>query len=57
LKEKNVNYKIITPFSNNYPFNSLEIDILLKLVALKFAVIKGLNPDNPKGLSKVTHTI
>lgn len=57
LKEKNVDYKIITPFSNNYPFNSLEIDILLKLVALKFAVIRGLNPDNPKGLTKVTHTI
>jgi len=57
LKEKKVNYIVVTPISNNYPFNSLEIDILMKLVALKFAVIKGLNPDNPKGLSKITHTI
>lgn len=56
LKEKKVNYIVIKPFSNNYPFNSLSVDVFLKLFALKIAVKKGLDPDKPQGLSKVTHT-
>jgi len=57
LKEKKINYAVFHPFSNNYPFNSLEIDVLTKIIALKFSVLKGLNPDNPKGLTKITYTI
>jgi glucosamine--fructose-6-phosphate aminotransferase (isomerizing) len=57
LQEKRVNYIILEPFSDNYPFNALETDVFLKLTALKLAVKKGLNPDNPKGLSKVTYTL
>lgn len=57
LIERKVNYIIVKPFSNNYPFNSIETDVFMKLVALKLADIKGLDPDNPKGLKKVTHTI
>lgn len=56
LMEKNVRYLIIKPFSNNYPFNSLAVDVFMKLFALKIATEKGLNPDKPQGLSKVTHT-
>jgi glucosamine--fructose-6-phosphate aminotransferase (isomerizing) len=57
LEEKKVNYIIIDPFSANYPFNALETDVFIKLIALKLAFIKGLNPDRPKGLSKVTYTV
>jgi len=28
----------------------------MKLTALNLALAKGLNPDNPKGLNKVTQT-
>ncbi|MCX7647168.1 MAG: hypothetical protein N2Z60_01015 [Elusimicrobiales bacterium] len=44
-------------FSADYPFNALDMDVFIKLVAVKLAVLKGLNPDNPKGLSKVTYTV
>ncbi len=57
LEEKKVKYIILIPFSNNYPFNSLAMDVFMKLTALKIATLRGLNPDNPKGLSKVTYTI
>lgn len=57
LKEKKVRYLILYPFSSNYPFNALSVDVFMKLVALKLSVKKGLNPDNPAGLSKVTRTI
>lgn len=56
LKEKSVKYLIIKPFSNNYPFNALGVDVFIKLIALNLATKKGLNPDTPAGLSKVTHT-
>jgi glucosamine 6-phosphate synthetase-like amidotransferase/phosphosugar isomerase protein len=31
--------------------------ILLQMIACKFAIKNGFNPDSPKGLSKVTLTI
>jgi hypothetical protein len=40
----------------SYPLNSLALDVLIKLIALKYACQSGLNPDSPKGLSKVTQT-
>ncbi|MEF3280948.1 MAG: SIS domain-containing protein [Elusimicrobiota bacterium] len=57
LDERGIKYIILTPFSENYPFNALSMDVFIKLCALKIAVTKGLNPDNPKGLKKVTYTI
>lgn len=56
LKEKKVRYLIIKPFSDNYPFNAIGVDIFLKLLSLYIACQKGLDPDKPQGLSKITHT-
>jgi len=57
LEERQTPLKIIYPFYNDYPFNALITDIFIKLVAVKFASSIGINPDIPKGLSKVTFTI
>ncbi len=57
LKERKTSFKVIYPFSQNYPANALLTDIFLKLCALKHACERGINPDSPKGLSKVTKTI
>ncbi|MEW5951408.1 MAG: SIS domain-containing protein [Elusimicrobia bacterium] len=57
LKERKTPYKILNPFCDSYPFNALLTDIFLKLCALKHACERGINPDYPKGLSKVTKTI
>ncbi len=57
LNEKKINYIVLPAFSTDYPFNALDMDVFIKLVAVKLAVLKGLNPDNPKGLSKVTYTV
>lgn len=57
LKEKKIKYLVLTPFSDDYPFNSLDMDVFIKLLALRISVLKGLNPDNPKGLSKITYTV
>lgn len=56
LKEKKVRYMFLTPFSDDYPFNALSVDVFIKLLAFELSLVKGLNPDNPKGLSKITHT-
>jgi len=56
LKERSTAYHIITPAGGEYPFNSIITDIELKIAALLLAVEKGLNPDSPKGLKKVTET-
>ncbi len=56
LDEKKVLWCVIKPFSDNYPFNALAVDVFMKLLAVYISVKKGLNPDNPAGLSKVTHT-
>jgi len=39
------------------PFDRLLTDIKLKILALNLSLSKGLNPDSPKGLAKVTPTI
>ncbi len=57
LKERKTPYKVIYPFASIYPFNAILTDIFLKLCALKHACERGINPDSPKGLSKVTKTI
>jgi len=56
LKLRKTAYEIIIPNIGKYPFNCLLVDIKMKLLALKLALKKGLNPDNPKGLNKVTDT-
>lgn len=57
LKERKTFFKVIYPFTKSYPTNAILTDIFLKLCALKHACEKGLNPDSPKGLLKVTKTI
>ena len=39
----------------NLNFNCLPVDIRMKMLACAFP-LEGLNPDNPKGLNKVTQT-
>ncbi|MGC8866876.1 MAG: SIS domain-containing protein [Elusimicrobiales bacterium] len=56
LSIRKVCWCAVKPFSDNYPFNTLAVDVFMKLVALYVSVKKGLNPDNPVGLSKITYT-
>ena len=56
LKLRKTPYEIIIPNIGKYPFNCLLVDIKMKLLALRLALKKGFNPDNPKGLKKVTDT-
>ena len=56
LKERKTPYRVIAPEKGKFPFNCLLADIEMKLTALHLAAAKGLNPDNPKGLKKVTRT-
>ena len=57
LKVRKTPYEIVIANIGKYPFNCLLVDIKMKLLALKLALKKGLNPDNPKGLNKVTDTL
>ncbi len=56
LNDRNTPYHVIAPEKGKFPFNCLLADIEIKLIALHLAIAKGLNPDNPKGLNKVTQT-
>ena len=56
LNDRKTPYCVIAPAKGKFPFNCLLADIEIKLVALHLALAKGLNPDNPKGLNKVTQT-
>ena len=56
LDERKTPYCVIAPEKGRFPFNCLLADIEIKLIALHLAAAKGLNPDNPKGLNKVTQT-
>ena len=56
LKERGTPYRVVTQKKGRFPFNCLLTDIKLKLLALNLALSRGLNPDNPKGLKKVTRT-
>jgi glucosamine--fructose-6-phosphate aminotransferase (isomerizing) len=48
--------RIVKQGRGKFPFNCLLTDIELKLLALNLALSRGLNPDNPKGLKKITLT-
>jgi len=56
LNDRGTPYCVIAPAKGVFPFNCLLADIEIKLIALHLALAKGLNPDNPKGLNKVTQT-
>ncbi|MBI4655350.1 MAG: SIS domain-containing protein [Elusimicrobia bacterium] len=56
LRRRSTPYIEIHPPAGNFPFNCLFTDVRLKILALKLALEKGLNPDYPEGLKKVTET-
>ncbi|HNW44705.1 MAG TPA: SIS domain-containing protein [Elusimicrobiales bacterium] len=56
LDERGTPYRVVAQKRGKYPFNCLLTDIEMKLLALNLALARGLNPDNPKGLKKVTLT-
>ena len=56
LNDRKTPYRVIAPAKGKFPFNCLLADIEIKLIALHLALAKGLNPDSPKGLHKVTRT-
>ncbi|OGS59766.1 MAG: hypothetical protein A3J79_09775 [Elusimicrobia bacterium RIFOXYB2_FULL_62_6] len=56
LDERGTPYRIVAPAAGKFPFNCLQADIEMKLTALHLALAKGLNPDSPRGLNKVTQT-
>jgi glucosamine--fructose-6-phosphate aminotransferase (isomerizing) len=56
LRRRGTPYAILAPTAGQAPFNSLLLDVELKLAALALAIKKGLDPDSPKGLKKVTKT-
>ncbi|MDD2804727.1 MAG: SIS domain-containing protein [Elusimicrobiales bacterium] len=56
LKERGTPYHVIKPGSLKMPFSCIPTDIRMKKLALRLSLAKGLNPDNPKGLNKVTQT-
>jgi glucosamine--fructose-6-phosphate aminotransferase (isomerizing) len=56
LKERGTPYHIVKPGALKFPFSCIPTDIRMKKLALRLALAKGLNPDNPKGLNKVTQT-
>ncbi len=57
LKERGTPYKVVLPPRGvRFPFNCIPVDIRMKLLALRLALAKGLDPDNPRGLKKVTPT-
>ena len=56
LKERGTPYHIVRPGALKMPFSCIPTDIRMKKLALRLSLAKGLNPDNPKGLNKVTQT-
>lgn len=56
LQERGTPYHIVKPGPLKFPFNCIPTDIRMKRLALRLSLAKGLNPDNPKGLNKVTQT-
>jgi glucosamine--fructose-6-phosphate aminotransferase (isomerizing) len=57
LSDRGTVHHIVAPEGGELPFSALALDASLKLAALNFAVARGLDPDRPKGLNKVTPTI
>jgi len=56
LKERGTPYHVMFSDKGKFPFTCLLTDIRIKIIALHLALSRGLNPDNPKGLNKVTQT-
>lgn len=56
LKERGTPFHVVKPGPLKFPFSCIPTDIRMKKLALRLALAKGLNPDNPKGLNKVTQT-
>ena len=56
LNERGTPYEIVRPGKLRFPFSCIPVDIRMKMLALRLSLSKGLNPDNPKGLNKVTQT-
>ncbi len=56
LRERGTPFHVVKPASLKAPFNCIPVDIRMKKLALRLALAKGLNPDNPRGLNKVTQT-
>ncbi|MGD9642204.1 MAG: SIS domain-containing protein [Elusimicrobiales bacterium] len=56
LKERGTPFHVVKPGQLKFPFSCIPTDIRMKKLALRLALAKGLNPDNPKGLNKVTQT-
>ena len=57
LRERGTPHEVLSPAGGQAPLSALLLDVELKLAALDLAVAKGLDPDRPKGLRKVTKTI
>jgi glucosamine--fructose-6-phosphate aminotransferase (isomerizing) len=56
LRERGTPFHVVKPGALKFPFSCIPTDIRMKKLALRLALAKGLNPDNPKGLNKVTQT-
>jgi len=56
LKERGTPFHVVRPGALKMPFSCIPTDIRMKKLALRLSLAKGLNPDNPKGLNKVTQT-
>jgi glucosamine--fructose-6-phosphate aminotransferase (isomerizing) len=56
LQARGTPYHVVRPGALKFPFSCIPTDIRMKRLALRLALAKGLNPDNPKGLNKVTQT-
>ena len=56
LRERGTPFHVVKPGELKFPFSCIPTDIRMKKLALRLALAKGLNPDNPKGLNKVTQT-
>ncbi|MBI5744753.1 MAG: SIS domain-containing protein [Elusimicrobia bacterium] len=56
LRERGTPFHVVKPGALKLPFSCIPTDIRMKKLALRLALSKGLNPDNPKGLNKVTQT-
>jgi glucosamine--fructose-6-phosphate aminotransferase (isomerizing) len=56
LDERGTTSLVVKPGALRFPFNCLPVDMRMKTLALRLALYKGLNPDSPKGLNKVTQT-
>ena len=50
-------HEALWPAGGKAPLSALLLDVELKLAALDLAAARGLDPDRPKGLRKVTETI